>query len=75
MGRTGKSFTIEAAGLPTEMLETFEDIKTPAINKSEVFGKLFGKLTIITMDMLTFKAIITCSKMPTRGRQMGGVLF
>lgn len=58
-----------------EMLETFENIKTPAINKSEVFGKLFGKLTIVTMDMPTFKAIITCSKMPTRGRQTEGCLI
>lgn len=62
----------EIVYLTMEMLETFEDIKTPAINKSEIFDKLFGKLT---MDMLTFRAIITCSKMPTRGRQMELVLF
>lgn len=62
----------EIVYLTMEMLETFEDIKTPAINKSEIFDKLFGKLT---MDMLTFRAIITCSKMPTRGRQMELILF
>ena len=48
-------------------------MKTPAINKSEVFDRLFRKLTTLTKNMLEYKASMSCSKKPARGETAGGV--
>lgn len=55
------------------MLEALENMKTPAINKSEVFGRLFRKLTTLIKNMLECKASMSCSKKPARGETAGGV--
>ena len=49
-----------------------ENIKTLAINKSEVSGKLFRKSTTVTVSMLEYKASMSCSKTPARRRQKRG---
>lgn len=61
---------MKAAGPIPKMLE---NIKTLAINKSEVSGKLFRESTTVTVSMLEYKASMSRSKTPARRRQKWGV--
>ena len=56
-----------------QSLKCWKPMKTPAINKSEVFGRLFRKLTTVTKNMLEYKVSMSCSKKPARRETAGGV--
>lgn len=63
---------MKAAGPIPKMLE---NIKTLAINKSEVSGKLFRESTTVTVSMLEYKASMSRSKHQQEGDRSGESLL